>query len=108
MTEALPEAGVNEWRVNNRAVRELVEKHPWFEAMAVVIGRGIVKTAHWGLMGRVVFGALVSMSDLATDCAVLWQVRRKKSAPPPPLLSLTAHVVTRFAPRSTGKAAKKC
>ncbi|GMH65899.1 hypothetical protein TrLO_g8812 [Triparma laevis f. longispina] len=33
----LAEAGVDQWRVQNRAVRELTKKYDWFEPMVVVI-----------------------------------------------------------------------
>lgn len=66
MTEQLAEAGVNQWRVQNRAVRELMEEQAWFEPMFVVVGKGIVKTAAWGLMARVILGAVLSVGDLVT------------------------------------------
>lgn len=58
MTEQLAEAGVNEWRVQNRAVKELMKEQIWFKPMAVVLGMGIVKTAAWGVMARVIVGAV--------------------------------------------------
>ncbi|GMH82077.1 hypothetical protein TL16_g09141 [Triparma laevis f. inornata] len=73
MTEHLAEAGVNEWRVQNRAVKELMAEEVWFEPMAAVLGKGIVKSAAWGLMARVIVGAVLSMTDLITDLFVLWQ-----------------------------------
>ncbi|GMH68630.1 hypothetical protein TL16_g04977 [Triparma laevis f. inornata] len=73
MTEQLAEAGVNLWKVQNRAVKELMVEQVWFEPMAVVLGKGIVKTAAWGLMARVIVGALLSMTDLSTDMFVLYQ-----------------------------------
>ncbi|GMI09905.1 hypothetical protein TrLO_g15291 [Triparma laevis f. longispina] len=73
MTELTAEAGVNQWRVQNRAAKELIEKYDWFEPMIVALGRGIVKTAPWGLMTRVISGAVVSVADLATDALVLKQ-----------------------------------
>ncbi|GMH94949.1 hypothetical protein TL16_g13041 [Triparma laevis f. inornata] len=45
----------------------------WFEPMAVVLGKGIVKSASWGLMARVIVGAVLSVTDLATDLFVLYQ-----------------------------------
>ncbi|GMH53091.1 hypothetical protein TL16_g01370 [Triparma laevis f. inornata] len=69
----LAEAGVNEWRVQNPAVKELMEEQAWFEPMAVVVSKGIVKTASWGMMARVIVGAVLSMTDLATDLLVLRQ-----------------------------------
>ncbi|GMI18506.1 hypothetical protein TrLO_g14860 [Triparma laevis f. longispina] len=63
--------GVNQWRVQNRAVKELMEKYEWFEPMTVVLGKGIVKVAPWGLMARVIVGAVLSVSDLFSDVVVL-------------------------------------
>ncbi|GMH61833.1 hypothetical protein TrLO_g9120 [Triparma laevis f. longispina] len=73
MTESLAEAGVEQWRVQNRAVKELMEEHEWFEPMVVVLGKGIVKTAPWGLMFRVIVGAILSVTDLGTDLLMLKQ-----------------------------------
>lgn len=50
-----------------------METHEWFEPMAVVLGKGIVRTAAWGLMWRVFIGATLSVTDLATDLLVLKQ-----------------------------------
>ncbi|GMH73697.1 hypothetical protein TL16_g06259 [Triparma laevis f. inornata] len=66
-------AGVDQWKIQNRAVRELVEKREWFEPFIVVVSKSIVKTAAWGLMWRVTVGAALSMADLITDLYVLWQ-----------------------------------
>ncbi|GMH61704.1 hypothetical protein TL16_g03315 [Triparma laevis f. inornata] len=48
--------GVDAWRMQNLAVKELMERFEWFEPMAVVLGKGIVKTAAWGLLWRVTIG----------------------------------------------------
>ncbi|GMI16546.1 hypothetical protein TrLO_g10802 [Triparma laevis f. longispina] len=73
MTDQLASAGVNQWKVQNRAVKELMEKYEWFEPMILVVSKGIVKTAGWGLMSRVAVGAMLSMSDFGTDVLVLMQ-----------------------------------
>ena len=73
MTEQLATAGVNEWRVQNRAVKELMAEQVWFEPMIIILSKGIVKTAAWGLMARVIIGAVLSVTDLATDIVVLKQ-----------------------------------
>ncbi|GMI14746.1 hypothetical protein TrVE_jg7316 [Triparma verrucosa] len=46
-------------------------KFDWFEPMMIVIGKGIVKSAAWGLMWRVTTGAVLSITDLVTDLIVL-------------------------------------
>ena len=66
-SKKLIDAGVDQWRVQNRSVKELMEERIWFQPMTVVLGKGIVKTAAWGLLGRVTIGALMSVGDLATD-----------------------------------------
>ncbi|GMH72311.1 hypothetical protein TrLO_g5597 [Triparma laevis f. longispina] len=67
MTEQLAQAGVNQWRVQNKAMKELMKEEIWFESTCVVLGKGIVKSAAWGLMARVIIGAVVSLTDLVTD-----------------------------------------
>ena len=66
-------AGVDQWRLQNRAVGELFEEFPWMEGMFVELGKGVVKSAPWGLMFRVCFGALTSMVDLVTDVYVTYK-----------------------------------
>ncbi|GMH61523.1 hypothetical protein TrLO_g13384 [Triparma laevis f. longispina] len=66
-------AGVDQWRLQNRAIKQLMETHGWFEPFVLVISKGIVKTAAWGLMWRVTVGAILSLSDLGTDLIVLNQ-----------------------------------
>ena len=48
-----------------------MKENPWFEPMTVTLGKGIVQTAAWGLMARVIIGAVLSVTDLATDLYVL-------------------------------------
>ena len=72
-SKKLAEAGVDQWKVQNRAVKELMGEQVWFESMVVVLSKGIVKAAAWGLLWRTLFGAVVSVSDLATDLVVLKQ-----------------------------------
>ncbi|GMH61177.1 hypothetical protein TL16_g03202 [Triparma laevis f. inornata] len=64
-------AGVDQWRIQNRAVKELMAKYAWFEPMISVLGTGIVKAAAWGLMWRVCVGAVLSLSDLISDILIL-------------------------------------
>jgi hypothetical protein len=65
-------AGVDMWRLQNRAVGELFEDFPWMEGMFVEIGKGVVKTAPWGLLFRVTVGAVTSIFDLLTDVYVTY------------------------------------
>ncbi|GMH92398.1 hypothetical protein TL16_g12337 [Triparma laevis f. inornata] len=70
-SKKLVDAGVDVWKNQNRAVKELSEKYEWLEPMTVVISKGIVKTAAWGLLWRVTLGAVLSITDLVTDIMVL-------------------------------------
>jgi hypothetical protein len=72
-SKKLVAAGVDQWRIQNKAVKELMEKEEWFQPMILELSKGIVKTAAWGLMFRVVLGAVLSVTDLATDIIVLKQ-----------------------------------
>jgi hypothetical protein len=65
-------AGVDMWRLQNRAVEELFEEFPWMEGMFVEIGKGVVKTAPWGMLWRVTVGAVTSIFDLLTDVYVTY------------------------------------
>ena len=58
-SKKLASAGIDQWKVQNRAVKELMEKHVWFNGMILILGTGIVKTAAWGLMWRVTIGAVL-------------------------------------------------
>ncbi|GMH73670.1 hypothetical protein TrST_g7194 [Triparma strigata] len=71
MTEQLMEAGVRLWIMENRPLKEISSELIWFEPFIVVLGKGIVKTAAWGLMWRVILGTFLSMGDLITDILVL-------------------------------------
>mmetsp|Transcript_23176 Transcript_23176/g.43548 ORF Transcript_23176/g.43548 Transcript_23176/m.43548 type:complete len:1049 (-) Transcript_23176:44-3190(-) len=72
-SKKLAEAGVDQWKVQNNAVKELMEKYVWFYPMILVVSKGIVKSAAWGLMWRVVVGTVLSMTDMGTDLLVLKQ-----------------------------------
>ncbi|GMI04520.1 hypothetical protein TrLO_g15472 [Triparma laevis f. longispina] len=59
-------------------MKELMKEREWFEPFVAEIGKGIVKTSAWGLMWRVTVGAVLSLTDLATDLLVLWQYWYRK------------------------------
>ncbi|GMH96227.1 hypothetical protein TrST_g8696 [Triparma strigata] len=71
MTEQLMEAGVRLWIMENRPLKEISSELIWFEPFIVVLSKGIVKTAAWGLMWRVILGTFLSRGDLITDILVL-------------------------------------
>ena len=64
------EAGIDQWRVQNRAAKEFLEHNPWFQTTLKVVSKGVVRTAPWGLFWRVIVGAVLSMLDLLTDVNV--------------------------------------
>ena len=71
-SKKLPTAGVDQWKVQNKTARELLEKYPPLERTFIVLARDVVKTAPWGLMWRVGIGALLSIVDITTDVIVLY------------------------------------
>lgn len=81
------EAGVRLWIMENRPLRKISSELIWFEPFIVVLGKGIVKTAAWGLMWRVILGTFLSMGDLITDILVLkefWEGEYLSHLPPSP------------------------
>jgi len=65
------EAGLDQWKRQNKSMEELFEKHAWIESAMLAISQEIVKTAPWGLMFRVWSGASLSVLSMATDIAVI-------------------------------------
>ena len=65
------DAGLYQWKTQNRAVWELFEEHEWVEEMMTTIGEEVMKTAPWGLALRVATGSGLSMLDLCTDIYVI-------------------------------------
>ncbi|GMH88858.1 hypothetical protein TL16_g11282 [Triparma laevis f. inornata] len=65
------ETGLDQWTIQNRAVKELLEEHSWLQMFFLVVSKGVVKAAAWGLMWRVTVGAILSVTDLATDIMIL-------------------------------------
>ena len=70
-SKKLASSGIDQWRRQNRAVRDLIEIYPFLEPMFEELAHAMVKTAPWGLMWRVFIGALLSLTDLTTDLIVL-------------------------------------
>mmetsp|Transcript_10792 Transcript_10792/g.22152 ORF Transcript_10792/g.22152 Transcript_10792/m.22152 type:complete len:1934 (-) Transcript_10792:39-5840(-) len=66
----LARSGVDQWRLQNRAAAELLQEFPWMYDMLVALGEGVIKAAPWGLMFRVITGAIISLIDLITDLYV--------------------------------------
>ena len=70
-SKKLASSGIDQWRRQNRAVRDLIGIYPFLEPMFEELAHAMVKTAPWGLMWRVFIGALLSLTDLTTDLIVL-------------------------------------
>jgi hypothetical protein len=62
-----PEAGLYQWKMQNRSMIELFKQYPWTEDMLLAIAKEVLKTAPWGLAWRVSTGAFLSILDMATD-----------------------------------------
>jgi hypothetical protein len=89
-------AGVDVWRLQNRAVAEMFIEFPWMESMFIAVGKGVVKTQPWGMMFRVVTGAVTSILDLATDIyvtAAFWQDGNKQGYFFASVISLAASLI---------------
>ena len=56
-------AGVDQWRLQNKAVMELFERHPPLEVAFVELAQEVIRTAPWGLMWRVGTGAAIGVVD---------------------------------------------
>ena len=69
-SKKMAESGVDQWRRQNKAVKELFEEHKALEAMFVEMAHEVVRTAPWGLLWRVSLGAVLSLIDVATDINV--------------------------------------
>ena len=59
--------GVDEWTSNYVSIEELCKRHPFFWHLAVGIGAKKLRSAPWGLIYRVCFGAFISLLDVSTD-----------------------------------------
>ena len=61
------ESGVAQWMSQYPAIMELSESYPWFLPLARTIGKRKLEQAPWGMYFRVGVGAVISLSDVATD-----------------------------------------
>ena len=64
--------------MQNKAVRELFEKHMALEAAFVEMAQEVIRTAPWGLMWRVGLGAMLSVVDIITDINVTLSFRNNE------------------------------
>jgi len=65
------EAGLHQWKMQNRSMVELFERHAWVESMQLEVAQEVMNTAPWGLMWRVCTGATLSVLDIITDVVVI-------------------------------------
>jgi hypothetical protein len=78
-SKKMAETGLDQWTVQNLAVKQMMEKHDFIHSFFMAISTGVVKAAAWGLLWRVSIGAMLSVADLATDVTVLvnfWRTDR--------------------------------
>ena len=74
-SKKLAEAGIDQWKVQNKAVKALMEKYVWFEAMTVTLGevrvcgaRGAKPRAPYATEATPIF---YIVSDITTACRAL-------------------------------------
>ena len=65
------EAGLHQWKMQNRSMAELFERYGWVESMLLEVAQEVMNTAPWGLMWRVCTGATLSVVDIVTDVVVI-------------------------------------
>ena len=66
------EAGVDEWILKHLSLSELDLAEAWFRPMLNVVAKRLLGEVSWGLKGRVIMGAGLSILDMATDIFVIW------------------------------------
>ena len=70
-TNLTAEAGVDEYILKYRSLRELDKTEAWFRPMLNVVGKRLLGEVSWGLKTRVLMGAGLSVMDVATDIFVI-------------------------------------
>jgi len=65
------DAGLHQWKMQNRSMVELFEKYDWVESMLLEVAQEVMNTAPWGLMWRVCTSATLSVLDIVTDVVVI-------------------------------------
>ena len=67
VTCLLPTSAVDEWIMRSRAMQELDLEYVWFRPMIESMAYKLLEEASWGLAMRVIIGAMICVSDVATD-----------------------------------------
>jgi len=65
------EAGVDQWILQERALVQFDKEEVWFRPMLNLVAKRLLGEVSWGLKGRVIMGAGLSILDMATDVLVL-------------------------------------
>jgi len=65
------EAGVDEWVLKYPALTEIDKEEVWFRSMLNVVAKRLLGEVSWGLKTRVIMGAGLSLTDMATDVFVI-------------------------------------
>ena len=65
------EAGVDEFILKYRSLRELDKEAAWFRPMLNVVAKRLLGEVSWGLKMRLMMGAGLSIMDMATDIFVV-------------------------------------
>jgi len=76
-TNLTAEAGVDEWILKYRSLKELDREEVWFRPMMNVVAKRLLGEVSWGLKMRVIMGAGLSILDMATDIFVIVGYMRK-------------------------------
>jgi len=65
------EAGVDQWILQERALVQFDKEEAWFRPMLNLVAKRLLGEVSWGLKGRVIMGAGLSILDMATDVFVI-------------------------------------
>ena len=73
------EAGVDQWRRQNRAIDELLTEFSWMKALFEALGQEVVRNSSWGLKWRVFVGSFISVVDWVTDITMAYTYYKTRS-----------------------------
>ncbi|GMH61078.1 hypothetical protein TrLO_g14683 [Triparma laevis f. longispina] len=68
----LPTSAVDEWIMRSTALQEFDVEYSWFRPMIDCMAYALLDDAHWGLTLRVVVGACICLSDIASDIVMVF------------------------------------
>ena len=64
---------VNEWIVTHESMQKLATEEPFFRPFITTVVKVVHERPDWGVRARVIFGALLSISDMITDVFMIVQ-----------------------------------